>query len=96
MLIEIKKTPNIMQEFKVNEFITLKLENDKTVIYVKGKQFQQCKYLLMHKKVDELEVLLTIDSVDDMLDDLSHSLEGNPDVIPPETEFWGHCREKVS
>ena len=32
-------------EYKINEFLTLKLENGKTVIYVKGKKFIQCKYL---------------------------------------------------
>ncbi len=82
-----------MQEFKVNDLLTLKLENSKTVIYVKGKKFRQCMYLLVNKKVDELEDLLTLDSVEDLVEDLDHSLgEGeNHDEIPPEVEFWGHC-----
>ncbi len=80
-----------MQEFRVNDFLTLKLENNKTYIYIKGEQFRQCMYLLANKKVDELEDLLTLDSVDDMVDDMDHSLAENSDEIPPETEFWGHC-----
>ena len=32
-----------MKEFKVNDYITLKLEDDKTSIYVNGMLFQQCK-----------------------------------------------------
>ncbi len=80
-----------MQEFKVNDFLTLKLESNKTIIYVKGKQFQQCMYLLINKKLDELEDLMILDSVDDMVYNLDHSLEKNHDKIPPEVEFWGHC-----
>lgn len=36
-----------MQEFRVNKFLTLKLEEGKTVIYVDNKPFTQCKYLLL-------------------------------------------------
>ncbi len=80
-----------MKEFKVNDLLTLKLENNKTIIYVEGKKFRQCMYLLVNKKVDELEDLLTLDSVDEMVDYLDHSLEENYDEISPEVEFWGHC-----
>ena len=37
-----------IKEFKVNDYITLKLEDGKTIIYVKGKRFDQCKYLLLN------------------------------------------------
>ncbi len=80
-----------MSVFKINELLTLRLENNETNIYVKGKKFLQCKYLLVKKKLDELEDLLTLDSVDDMVNDLDHILEKKPNEIPPETEFWGHC-----
>ncbi len=40
-------------KFKVNKYITLRLENSKTVIYVRGKKFQQCKYLFLDIPVDE-------------------------------------------
>ena len=91
-----------MSEFKVNKFITLKLEKGETNIYVNGKLFNQCKYVLTRKKVYELEDLLEIESVDEladksideMIENLNHSLEGvEPELIdiPPETRFWVHC-----
>ena len=35
-------------EFKINKYITLKLENCKTNIYVEGELFNQCKFLLLN------------------------------------------------
>ncbi|HEC36948.1 hypothetical protein LCGC14_0833680 [marine sediment metagenome] len=75
-----------MLEFKVNKFITLKLENEETDIYVNGVLFKQCKYVLLRKKIDELESLNEIGSVDELaetsvddtaknLDHLDHSLK---------------------
>ena len=40
---------NTMQQFKINEYITLKLIDNKTIIFVKDKEFKQCKYLLIMK-----------------------------------------------
>lgn len=34
-----------LREFKINDFILLKLENGTTNIYLDGKYFRQCKYL---------------------------------------------------
>ncbi len=82
-----------MKSFKVNEFITLKLEEERTVIYVVGEQFQQCKFLLLSIPIDEVTNLTDIESVDEAAEKLDHSLEHNQTYyeIPPETEFWGHC-----
>ncbi len=83
-----------MSEFKVNEFITLKLENGKSNIYINGELFNQCKYILTRKKVDELEALLEIESVDELSQNLDHSLEIielDKIDIPLETRFWVHC-----
>ncbi len=84
-----------MKEYKVNDHIILRLENEKTNIYVDGELFNQCKYVLMRKTVDELKDLLEdMDSVDDLEDYLDHSLHyAEPELIdiPPETRFWVHC-----
>ncbi|TFG22516.1 MAG: leucine-rich repeat domain-containing protein [Promethearchaeota archaeon] len=84
-----------MKEFKVNEHIVLRLEDKKTNIYVDGEPFNQCKYVLMRKSVDELkDVLEDIDSVDDLARNLDHSLERVKPKridIPPKTRFWVHC-----
>ena len=47
-----------MKEFEVNEHITLELENNQTVIYIDGERFNQCRYILLNRKIDELEDLL--------------------------------------
>lgn len=53
-----------MVKFKVNEFITLKLENKKTNLYLNGELFEQCSIILLNKRTDELEELQEINSID--------------------------------
>ena len=84
-----------MNEFKVNEYITSKLENDNTVIYVAGKMFQQCKYLLLNIPVEKVSSFDEIESIDEAEERLDKSLEpiSNKEIdrLPSEVEFWGHC-----
>ena len=81
-----------VKEFKINDYITLKLDNNKTFIYVKGERFKQCKYLLLNIKIDEITFLDEIDSVDEAAAKLDNNLNRVDYVeIPPEVEFWGHC-----
>lgn len=45
------KSPNNIEKmrirkFKINEYLTFKLEDDKTIIYVAEGPFKQCKYWL--------------------------------------------------
>ncbi len=81
-----------IKEFKVNDYITLRLEKGKTFIYVKGERFDQCKYLLLNIRIDEITSLEDIESIDEAAEKLDTGLEGDEDmIIPPEVEFWGHC-----
>ncbi|MHA1805522.1 MAG: hypothetical protein ACTSU4_13475, partial [Promethearchaeota archaeon] len=82
-----------MKEFKVNEYLTLKLENNKTNIYVAGKKFDHCKFLLLNLPVDKIDIFGDFQSIDEAAERLDRSMEGNRSKfnIPPETEFWGHC-----
>ncbi len=86
-----------MMEFSINPLLKLRLENDKTVIYINNRMFLQCKYLLMnppsefneenHKKVKST-------NIDAQIKDLDHALEKEEDIsikIAPETEFWAHA-----
>jgi len=41
-----------MNEFKINEYITLKLENGRTRIYVKGDLFIHCNFLIFNFPLD--------------------------------------------
>ena len=80
-----------MTEFRVSDFLTLKLELGKTNIYVKGKLFNQCKRLLIDIPIDDIEQYEGI-SVDEIYDSLIiQQGQGMKYDIDPETEFWAHC-----
>lgn len=81
-------------EFRINEYITLKLEDKKTNIYVNGNLFRQCKYLLLEIPVNKVSLINKIDSIDEAAAILDRSLEGSKEKkieVLPEVEFWGHC-----
>ena len=83
-----------MQEFKINDYIALVLKDGATYIHVKGELFRQCKFLLLEIPCDDVEQYNDIDSIDDAAKRLDHSMEEGSErqvIIPPETEFWGHC-----
>jgi len=96
-----------MKEFRINQYITLKLEEEiiderrdlrktRTNIYIKGKKFQQCSFLLIDIPIEKITLINEIISIDEAEEKLGTSLEEenrNPFeyIIPPETEFWGHC-----
>jgi len=80
--------------FKVNKYITLRLENGKTIIYVGGKKFRQCKYLLLDIPVDETRDYGDIESIDEAEEKLQTpwvTRRTHEYHVSPETEFWGHC-----
>lgn len=54
-----------MEEFIINDYITLRLENNKTVIYVNNEVFLQCKYLLLNIPIENIEDFEDIDNIDD-------------------------------
>ncbi len=83
-----------MIEFKVNEYITVRLEDKKSNIYIKEELFQQCKFLLINIPVEERSSFIKIDSIDDaakLLDPSLEEIEGYHYNITPEVEFWAHC-----
>jgi hypothetical protein len=78
-------------EFKINDFMSLKLENNRTIIYVNNRPFRQCMYLLLNISVDKIKEYDEIRSIDEAASKLNRKMERNHNLIPPETEFWGHC-----
>ena len=82
-----------VEEFSVNQFISLKLVNDKTEIYVLGELFRQCKFLLINIPVDKITRLSEITSIDEASESLDNVLESTVIKSPltPQMEFWGHC-----
>jgi hypothetical protein len=83
-----------MEEFRVNKLITLRLIDGKTIIFINGQLFQQCKFLLLNIPINKISSLDEIESIDEAVEGLDKSLEPiheNIKTIPPESEFWGHC-----
>ena len=85
------KSPPPKEIFKINDYITLKLEDDRTNIYIKRRLFTHCKFLLFSFTKDELSDYEEINSIDEIKDKYDHSHEGHSKKIPSEVEFWGHC-----
>ena len=84
----------VQKEFKVNEYITLKLERNNTNIYVDGELFQQCKYLAFNIPLESIQEFDEIKSIDEM-EEIDRSSTYNTLDIRPEEEFWGHCSNIV-
>ena len=90
-------TENENFEFVINNFLTLRLEGEKTRIYVAGQRFQQCSFLLIDIPIEDISSLEEIESIDAAAERLDHSLHPRGEQkqfayeIPAEVEFWGHC-----
>ncbi|MBY8987256.1 MAG: DUF2240 family protein [Candidatus Lokiarchaeota archaeon] len=88
-----------MDEFEINTFLSLRLEEGKTNIYIKNNLFRQCKFLLLDIPIEEIESVNEINSIDEAAEKLGWAFHGQikdnvyliPPEIHPETEFWGHC-----
>jgi small GTP-binding protein len=81
-------------EYFINDYLTLRLENNRTNIYVRGKIFSHCKYLLLNIDKNDTEKYDKIESIDEAaekLDDSMHRGGYQKYSLCPETEFWGHC-----
>ncbi|MDX1798577.1 MAG: Rab family GTPase, partial [Candidatus Lokiarchaeia archaeon] len=84
----------IKPEFKINEHLELRLEGGKTNIYVGGRLFNQCKYLLLNLTSYNSKNYSNIESMDEAAEKLDPSMEGRGSSklgLSPEIEFWGHC-----
>ena len=84
----------LLNTFRVNKYIKLKLVGNRTNIYVNDQLFNQCKYLLLDIPQARMRDYTDIDSIDEAAESLDRSMEGHEGMyqgIPPETEFWGHC-----
>ncbi len=92
-----------MEEFKINNYITLKLEDGKSNIYINGELFNHCKSLLLFIPREDLEVLEEIKSIDEISERIGFSLDVSLErymeqkqrelvnSITPKTEFLVHC-----
>lgn len=89
----------------INEYITLKLVNGRSLIYVNGRRFIQCIRLILNIQKNDVQLYDEVDSIDEAANLYSKHVFQNrivrgPMAIPvpdqrheitPEQEFWGHC-----
>ncbi|KKM87872.1 hypothetical protein LCGC14_1264540 [marine sediment metagenome] len=80
----------LVRDFKLTKYLTLKLIDNKTVIYVNNQKFMHCKSLVLNIPLEEVHNFNGIQSIDDAREKLENYIPVEVD-IPPETEFWGHC-----
>lgn len=86
-----------MKEFRVNEYLTLKLEDNKTFIYVNNKRFLQCIRLILQipkLNVSDYDEINSIDEAADVNKTLLNNRiyeDNQPHTITPDQEFLGHC-----
>ncbi|NHJ20691.1 MAG: tetratricopeptide repeat protein [Candidatus Lokiarchaeota archaeon] len=83
-----------MLEFRINDYITLRLEHNHTTIYVNNEIFDQCrKILFINPHNNEKQKML--DSIDEAIEILSDhppvDYRSSDFYITPEMEFWAHC-----
>ncbi len=90
----LKRPSRTRTEFIINKYLELRLEYGNTNIYVGGRLFKQCKYLLLDLPVTNVTDYDEIDSIDEAAEKLDRSMErGQPRKyhLSPDIEFWGHC-----
>jgi len=83
------------KEYQVNDYLSLKLEHNQTILYVGSERFLQCKMLLFHLPIKDLSYFEGIESIDDAEENYQRIYHETHQVgigkITPEEEFWGHC-----
>ena len=105
MEVDINILMDIKKEFKINEYISLKLEDRKTNIYVGGIKFLHCMELVLNIPVNQIKSYDEINSIDEAEDLYKELLRDNNIYekgivypikkaieynLTPEQEFWGH------
>lgn len=74
-------------ELLINPYLSLKLINGKTKIYVGGEEFLICKSIVLNIPKNRIK---SVETMDDLID-VSEITKGGEYDIDPKTEFWVHC-----
>jgi hypothetical protein len=82
-------------EFKVNDYLKLKLEGSKTFIYVAEERFRYCQIAILNIPALGLYPLKEFESMDEILNfyekNVNFQHEKEVKIISPIEEFWVHC-----
>lgn len=88
-----------MNEFKINKYLSLKLEavvgeGEKTILYLNEERFDQCKSLFLSIPVDNIKSTDNIESIDEAAERLEEIIDEENIYfydISAEAKFWAHC-----
>ncbi|MFX1257297.1 MAG: leucine-rich repeat domain-containing protein [Promethearchaeota archaeon] len=89
----IYKPPPPEAEFKINEYLTLRLERGDINLYVGKAIFTHCKFLLLTIPKENLEYFGDVRSIDEAVEIFEADFEEKNIMpkIPKITQFWGHA-----
>ncbi|MEE9378983.1 MAG: leucine-rich repeat domain-containing protein [Candidatus Lokiarchaeia archaeon] len=77
--------------YRVNKHISLRLINNKTVIFINNTRFNHCKKLPLHISGSSVNDYDHFNSIDEIAHVIKDSTESILNVITPHEEFWGLC-----
>lgn len=56
-------------KFFLNDYLTLKLEDGETILYVGGERFDQCRFLVLKIPLKDVSLLRDAESIDELFKD---------------------------
>lgn len=84
-----------MKEFRINKYLSLKLEMDGTIdIYVENQKFMTCKHIILGIPIKYPKKINNFESIDEFVRKYEVALnetKAEAKEIPAENAFWAHC-----
>lgn len=81
-------------DVKLNQHLSIRLENNKSNIYINGRKTLVCSRLILSIPIADIKRFDGLNSIDEITSEykvLTAEREKNCLSITPEEEFWGHC-----
>lgn len=93
---------DLIDGFDINDYLSLKMVNEHTYLYINGRRFLQCIQLTLNIPKNEISMYDEIDSIDEASEIYKTQDETRQNIfsskspesevtITPEQEFWAHC-----
>lgn len=79
-------------DYRINEYLSLKLENKQTTIYVNGRRFTGCKYILINISSNNISSYDKYKSINEIINSLpKYEYTSSVGRLTPQEAFRGHC-----
>ncbi len=87
----ISTPPQTLCEFKVNDYVCLKLIGDETTLFVGEEEFSQCHTLLLTIPVNQYPSKSNNIILDKIVNEFNNTETAPKIKLDPRAKFWGHC-----